>query len=436
MCKAAVFTFVLVAASFTAFTQSPGGQELFTLIRGKVRSDLQRAPRYTCVQTVTRIQYHPPYTNNPKGCPAFIAARAALALPGRVVWRDRLRFDVAVGEAGEMFSWAGATEFDSPDLGALALSGSTGSGDFASFLSAVFGPDAEQFRYLGNHDTPLGFLATFSYKVPQLKSHYNYRSEGNPGRIIGYEGSFYADPKTGDLKRLIVETDEFVPGDSFCHVRDTMDYGRVKIGEGEFLLPNTAKMVILFTSGDESYNEKRYSGCKEFTGTSKIRFEDDEESEQSVAAKAKAALKAVPANTHIKVRLDPPIDSEVAAAGDPVIGLVDHEVKQKGQVVIRATDRLHGRILRFEQFFSPEPHWLVAIRFDTIERDGIELPASFAPLDDGDRRFVARTPGRRLSIQATVVDMFDRPKGGGVFLFPNSNKLVLGKNFESEWATR
>lgn len=434
MRKAVATLCLLLAAALTGFTQDSPVQRFFNTVRQKVVTDMKRAPRYTCVQTLTRVQYRPQYPGGrPNSCPALIEARASLKSPGRIIWRDRLRFDVAISDKGEMFSWAGATEFESGDLGDLALSGSTGSGDFAAFLNAVFGQAAEQFHYLGPKDTPLGLLSAFDYKVPQQKSQYNYKSEGRRARIIGYEGTFYATPDTAELKRLVVDTKEFPPGDSFCHVADTMDYERLKVGTGDFLLPSVTNMVILYANGEESQNEKRYSGCREFTGTSTLRF-DEGEDEKSPSAATQAALRALPAKTRMRVKIDPPIDSDRAAAGDPIIGVVEKEVRQKGQVLVRTTDRLHGRILRMEQFFQPEALWLVAVRFDTIERDGVEQPMVFAPMDDGDR---TAAPTRRLSRgPIPPMAMPERPRGGGLFVFPNMGKLILNKNFHSEWETR
>ncbi len=435
MRKAAAGTLLLLMASLCAYTQIPFAQSLFNQIRQKVTSDINRAPRYTCVQTITRVQYRLRYPGGkPSSCAALIAARKAITSPGQPIWRDKLRFDVAISNKGEMFSWAGATEFESGDMADLALSGSTGSGDFATFLAAVFGADAEQFHYLGPQDTPFGLLSTFDFKVPVHKSHYTYKSEGRPSRIIGYGGTFYAEPDSADLKRLVIDTEQFPQGDPFCHVTDTMDYGRLKVGSGDFLLPNVARMDILYANGEESQNEKKYSNCREFTGTSTLRFDEGDEV-QSASEKTKADLKALPPKTHVRVHIDPPIDSALAAAGDPIIGVVDKEVRSKGQVLVRATDRLHGRILRFEQFLGvTEPRWVVAIRWDTIERDGVEQPMEFAPMDDGER---ALLPARRTNRgQQLAIAALERPKKAGLFLFTNVSKVALDKSFHSEWETR
>src|SRR5580698_2143748 len=94
-------------------------------------------------------------------------------------------------------------------------------------------------------------------------------------------------------------------------VEDTMDYHRVKIGDGEFLLPESSKMNILFFDGKESRNETHYSDCREYA---------------------------------------------------------------------RANDLVHGRILRLEQFVSPSPRWVVEIRFNRIEHNGVEQALDVRPV--------------------------------------------------------
>jgi hypothetical protein len=215
-----------------------------------------------------------------------------------------------------------------------------------------------------------------------------------------------------------------------------MDYNTVKIGSGEFLLPEVSRMTVLYRVGQESENETHYSACHEFTGESTIRFDDPDESNSPVAA-ARAALKGLPPKTQIRVKIDPPINSATAAAGDPITGVVEREVRQKGQVLVRKTDRLHGRLLRLEQFLVPTPYWLVAIKFEAIERDGVEEPMQFSPLDDGDRMVPEiQMNGRRMQTSAPRRDLPKAPPGAGIFAFSEVGNLVLDQKFHSTWETK
>ena len=423
----------LLLVCLPARTADTPAQVLFNKLRENVRADLQRAARYTCVETVTRRQYRPQLAGKGTSCATMVASRQANPALGELLWRDRLRLDVAVGDKAEMFSWAGARSFETNDLEDLALSGSSGSGEFGSFLAGVFGNSAEQFRYNGELKTDLGILAKYEYKVPLAKSHYVYRTRTSKGATIPYGGFFYAVPATAELKRLVVDATEF-QNEEVCHVTDTMDYTRIKVGTGDFMVPAVSTMDVLFKVGEVSINETRYASCHEFTGESTIRYDMDDEP-ASAANTAKAELQKLPAKTHVRVYVDPPIDTKTAAAGDPVTGVVEKDVKEKGKVVVRQTDRLHGRILRMEQFLGGAPRWVVAIRFDSIERDGVELPVAFKPIDDGDRtpqepRMVGRRGGFSAPAQRAPVD---RPKGAGWFIFSPAGELVLDKKFHSEW---
>ena len=288
----AVTCVLILIACAAAITADSPAQILFDRLRANVRADVDKAPRYTCVETIVRKQYFPQLGGGRSSCAEMIAARARLESPGLEIWHDRLRLDVAVGESSEMFSWAGATAFESADVGELASSGSTGSGDFGSFLASVFGSEAEHFRYTGEKDTPLGKLAEFEYTVPLAKSHYSYTSGRRGKQTVAYGGAFYAVPATAQLRRLVVDAHEFPAGD-VCRVHDTIDYARAKIGSGDFLLPEVSRMDVLYASGQETLNETHYAGCHEFTGQATIRFDDpDEAGSSAAAAKAGAAVAA------------------------------------------------------------------------------------------------------------------------------------------------
>jgi hypothetical protein len=425
---------IALTGALPALAAEPSpAQVLFDRLRARVIENMRRVPRYTCVETITRTRYKPQYGGRFASCPGLIAARAQVASPGLLLWHDRLRLDVAIGHDGEIFSWAGARAFETGDISKLTSSGATGSGAFSSFLTSIFGSDAEDFRYTGEQDTSLGHLASYQYVVPLSKSHYSYRMSDEANQTIGYRGWFYVEPASAKLERLVVDASEFPEGD-LCRVVDTMDYATVKIGTGDFLLPEVSKMVVLYRNGEEARNETHFSSCHEFTGQSTLLFDDSDEP-SSPAAVAKAALKSLPPHTRVRVKIDPPIDSATAAAGDFIVGAVEHEVKDKGQVIIRTTDRLHGRLLRLEQYIAPEPYWLVAIRFDSIERDGVEQPVNFHAVDDGDRRpLPPRYMGRRM--QTTRPVPTPQSFGAGVFLLAATGNIVLDRNFHSEWETR
>ncbi len=393
---------VLLAAVTAASTADPDPQELFRKVRAKVLDDVSHVPRYTCVQTVNRAQYRLQYAVQPGSCRATIAARQQPNPSGFLIVRDRLRLDVAVVDGAETFSWAGARRLETSHVDDLVKSGTTGSGEFVSYLNSVFGDDTDSISYLGQ--------STFAFNVPREKSHYTYRTDG-PDRITGYHGFFLVDPAAAELTRLIVVADDFPARETACRVIDTLDYHRVKIGNGDFLLPETATMDVLFNEGIESRNEISYSDCHEYAGESTIRFDDDAgaaETPKTEAAQPAAPARQLPKGLRFRIGLTSPIRSETAAAGDAVTGVVLHEVKdRKLGIVARENDVVHGRILQLEHHMFPFPRWLLAIRFDTLEHGGVEQPLALKSRD-----------------------------GPGTFIFEQGGNVVIDEKFHSEWETR
>jgi hypothetical protein len=407
-------------------------QDLLNKTRANVVDNLKRFPRYVCVQTVTRQEYQMP----PEGssCASVIAYRDRKNAERNLRWHDKLRLDVAVGDKSDMYSWAGASKFDSEDISHIVARGTSGSGEFASFLTGVFGGDAEKFTYSGLKDLPIGRLAVFDFAVPVESSHYRYTVDAKGYATIGYRGSFFVDPATADLRELDVDVNEFPQTSGVCRVQDKIEYAQTKIGDDTFLLPSHSSMEVLYGNSTESSNETTFSGCREYVGDSTIRFDVDENGNTPDEVKRRE-LPPLPPKTRLRVRIDPPVDAATAAAGDPITGVVISTVKEKGVVLVNAGDKLKGRIVRLEQTVRPEPQWTFAIVFGTLERNGVEEKVSLKPDDDGDRSSMATMTGRIHPQPArSITD--ERPAGGGIFSIRQSGDLVLGQKFVSEWETR
>src|SRR5580658_5550693 len=165
---------LLLVVATAAITADPDAAELFKTVRAKVLDNIDRTPRYTCVENIVRAQYLPPMNLRGASCAAVIESRRQHQLQGYMLWRDKLRLDVAIVDGAEMFSWAGAGKFETDSLEKLVGTGSTGSGDFASFLSSVFGDGPEAIRYRGLENDH----AVFEYTVPLARSHYRYSTNG------------------------------------------------------------------------------------------------------------------------------------------------------------------------------------------------------------------------------------------------------------------
>lgn len=419
--RAGVFLLAVVSAAQTVDLEV---QELFNKARARVLDNSKRLPRYTCVETVDRTQYSPAVEGNGT-CQSAMAMHRLSPQHGSVLVRDRLRLDVAVVDQSEIFSWAGARKFETHDMGEL-INGATGSGEFGSFLLSVFGDEPDRMRYLGRRNDSL----SFDFNVPLAKSTYQYRTIG-PNHTVPFHGSFLIDPTDAELQELTIDADQFPPGDGVCLIEHKMDYQRVTIGSSEFMLPQVSTMDGIYRNGDETLNETHYSDCREYVGESTIRFDDDET--QGGAAAGAVASKPLPPKQRLQIGLVKPIDTTIAAAGDAIDGLLLKDVgDKKTGILARSGEHVHGRILRLQQYMTPTPRWFLVVRFDRIERGGVEQTLALKQMDGGDR--LALT-GRRQ--QPVPKEMLEKPVDAGLFIFEEHGNVTIDPaKFRSEWETK
>jgi hypothetical protein len=219
-----------------------------------------------------------------------------------------------------------------------------------------------------------------------------------------------------------------------------MDYQRIRIGTSEFTLPSLTTMTALYLGGEEARNETRFSNCHEYVGESTISFGDPGETSATVAISAATKLPPLPKDLRLRLSMDQPINTETASAGDMITAVVTREIKQGNQVLIKQGDKLRGRLIRAEQHLAPTTRWVLMLKFDTIERNGIEQSIELEPIDDGDRKDTYSEPvglaPRSAPAKVTITHYLQRPQGAGVYVFYKSGNITLDKEFRTEWKTR
>src|SRR5580658_3404775 len=169
--------------------------------RARILENIEKLPKYTCVQTVRRYRYEAIPDVRANGCGDLADGHHVSRL---LAWTDQLRLDVTVSGGLEIFSWAGARSFKSGDVEGIVGGGMTGTGDFGPFLSSIFSPRALEYRYLGTEQVRGRTCAVFSYAVPLGASHYEVVV--GPGRkdtaVMAYRGQFWIDVETADISRM------------------------------------------------------------------------------------------------------------------------------------------------------------------------------------------------------------------------------------------
>jgi hypothetical protein len=306
--------------------------ELATLARIRVAmaETLARQPDYTCVQQIERSRRMLPRR--------------------RFELHDLLRIEVALVEGKEFFAWPGARKFEETDLTEMVTGGAIGTGDFALHARSVFETSAPVFKYAGTATLRGHQARQFDFVVPLAASGYHLKSGGLEA-IVGYHGSLWADARDDQLLRLEVQADDIPRSLGIGSVRDIMDYGRVRIGASDFLLPLGSDLEMTDLAGNQSRNRTQFKSCRQYLGESVLTFAGapmETTAEPPSSPREKTNIE-VPGGMALDIRLTTDIDSASSAVGDPVTATLDYPLKQKHQVLFQKGAHLFGRILRFER---------------------------------------------------------------------------------------
>ena len=188
--------------------------------------------------------------------------------------------------------------------------GISSTGEFGSVLGQMILSDTASYKPSWSHweDTGLGRAAVFHYEVPRSVSHFEVigyvpqagaggRGGGRrPGQAAagranvglqdmqkidiksGYHGSLWIDPETGTILRITMDA-EMTRGAPFRRSAILVQYGRVKIGDLNFMVP--VRSVALSNTVNEEgalrgdgptewLNETLFTGYRRFATTTKI----------------------------------------------------------------------------------------------------------------------------------------------------------------------
>lgn len=328
--------------------QTPLSPDLDTLakIRTRMLFNLQHQPNYTCVETIER-------SSRPKST-------------GKFKLIDTVRLEVALVDGREMFAWPGSKKFDDFDVTKMITTGAIGNGNFATHARALFETRSATFHYVGMVDFDGKKAIRFDYIISQALSGYRIQV-GTASAIVGYHGSFYANPETFDMEDIEVIADNIPSELLLTSASDKIDYAVARIGEGDFLLPSESDLSMVNTNGSENHNHVKFTSCRQFTGESVITFDEAPVSKPD-AAPLPAREFDVPQGLDIELALTEAIDLREAAIGDPVHARVQRDVKKNGEVVIPKGATAAGRITRLEKY---ENYSIVGIEFPEIEAAGM-----------------------------------------------------------------
>jgi hypothetical protein len=410
--------------------------EFLTQIRHKILAGISRLPRYMCTETIDRTDFWPvDMRRRERGsCSGLAETTEPSKAKVHPSSTDRLRLDVAIAGDSEMYSWVREEKFGDRALSDLVRHGATSTGEFASYVRAIFEANAASFSFNGEAQLNGRKVLNYSFRVPLSRSGYTV-SNKTVGRLTGYSGSFSADAETLDLLKLEIQTDPLPPELGMCQVRTVLDYTQVRMNSVDFLLPSEANMEIVDMDGGMSHNRTQFSGCHQFLGESKLIFDDQNTANAAASATPVQIVNLVP-GIRMTVALAQHIDPAASAAGDPVAGKLTRTVKDpSSNLILPKGTELKGRILELRLSYSGTAS---VLEFG-LKWEGFTLNGAHHPLDLLVKSAVAgSTKLPMVRSQWPEIDATFRPDSPGVgfFVFPDvPPRYKIPAGFETEWIT-
>ena len=266
-------------------------------------------------------------------------------------------------------------------------------------------------------------------------SHYFTLAEDKSWRTTAYSGSLWVDPEAEELERITVLTDELPPETRACTADTRVDYQRVRLGTGDFLLPLESELHFLLRDGTESNSLSQYTKCREYQAESTLSFADPSTFGEPTQATAAALSRPIRDGLQLFLAVTKPIDTDTAAAGDVISAEVTKAVSDRGAVVIPRGAIVRGSIVRMEHRFLPAPHFLVAISWNNIELDHRAQPFS-ARMDRAADYDQAKKDSEFQRHRSTIWLPRGLGSAGGWFILPTTkDRYVVPAGYKTRWLT-
>ncbi|MDX2150519.1 MAG: hypothetical protein SFV54_07285 [Bryobacteraceae bacterium] len=162
--------------------------------------------------------------------------------------------------------------------------GAYSKGEFNTTLLDIFREQtAARFRAKGSEAMGGVFATVFDLEVDQPNSHWQIM-QGSQTAYPSYHGSVSIDRKTGRVVKIVMKSETLPPAFPLRMVEQSVEYGMVRIGMEEFLLPLRAEnkacwrnSFLCSNNRMEFRNYRRFAARSElFQTESKIEFEGEE----------------------------------------------------------------------------------------------------------------------------------------------------------------
>jgi hypothetical protein len=412
--------------------------DLFQRVRSRLLSDMDRQPRYTCVENITR-QMFLARSSERRSCSALISAFDARKKDPPITSWDRLQLDVGIASNQEIHAWSGAPAFSEDEVRRFVGS-PFGDGDFANFINGVFGGSAA-VRFQGEHLLDGRRVFDYSYKISTQRSGYRIEA-GSAALITAYSGSFVLDPQTTDIVELKVRTAELPEKPPVgCQVRNQIEYRRLDINGHQVLIPREARLGVIYRNGKESLNTIVFANCHEYSSKSVLRFDKTETGAGAAGSPQPVKLSPhatpFPAGLRFECRIVTPLDSDISGAGTSLDAILRSPIRARnGTVLAPRGARVHARLVRFAKYTQELDYFELVVHLESIEINGVDWPLYAAQVDPAPVPMPivgnSLVAGRRDA--AEILDLPPAlPTDSGVFFFVREH--IRLHQLDSRWIT-
>jgi hypothetical protein len=435
-------SFLLLATSAVSQSAEPrtDSTPLFQKVRTRLLTDVNRLPRYTCLQNIQRHFYHVRFQEQEKeACTAIIRKYGARKHELPLTSWDRLRLDVTIGDAREIHSWPGVSEFNENEIRKLVGGGPFGGGDFGPFISAIFGGNAK-VKFQGVRIVEGRQLFEYTYEIASQSSQYHVETLSGPV-VTAYGGSFFLDPQTTDIVRLTVSTAELPEITGACQALSEVDYGRMTIHGHEVLVPHETRLRMIDRDGKEALGITSYSSCHEYTSQTALRFDvpvsgpEGSSTQQSEPVMRAPLANRLPTGLRFTCRIVTPIDSDASAAGDPLEGILRSPIRDRTGIVLAPVgSHIRGRLVRLAEYKESLDYFEIGVRLESIQVHGAELrvSAALAHPEASPEHPVVTNAFEGIHLQSPDLPSA-LPFDVGAFFFTRAHLRL--NHFDSEWVT-
>ncbi len=318
-------------------------------IRRNVQASAMQVPDYACLETIERY------------------GRTSPKRPFRHI--DTLQLEVGMIGNKEVYSWPGAETFEAVSPGEIVSAGMVSTGEFMQLLRAVFVGGTSVITWRGEEELNGRRVLRYDYTLPL----YGYRSRVNISGAAGdvsLRGSFWAGAETLELMRLESQANEIPPTLPLAAMVSRIDYGKMTVHGRSIWFPQSAELMLVEMSGQETRNRIEFSHCRQYAGSSTLSFDDPRTDGPSPAPRAIERLE-LPAGMTLELRLESGIESSTSGVGQTITARLASDAVYKKKVLIPAGALVKGRVRRLERSSELTPHFVVGLEFSTIENDNL-----------------------------------------------------------------